>query len=147
MSTSTTLHVICSVGGTDYALPANDVYQMESFTGATPVPGAPSYVIGLVQIRQQIIPVIDVRVRFGIEPIALTLESRVIVVKLKDRLVGILVDSAREVQNIAPEQFQVPPEIVAKQSSGFVKSIAQLKNRIIMLLDSEKVIGDGAVHA
>jgi purine-binding chemotaxis protein CheW len=140
------LHVICKIGDSEYALPADEVYQMETYSGATPVPGAPSYVAGLVQVRQQIIPVLDVRARFGLELQAPTLESRVIVLRLKERLVGILVDSAREVQNIAPELFQPPPDIIQMQAAGFVKSIVQLKNRIIMLLDSEKVIGEGVSH-
>jgi purine-binding chemotaxis protein CheW len=138
--------VICKVGDSEYALSADDVYQMESYSGATPVPGAPSYVAGLVQIRGQIIPLLDVRLRFGLEPKSPTIESRIVVLKLQDRLVGILFDSAREVQNILPEQFRAPPGIVAKRSEGFVKSIAQLKDRIIMLLDSEKVIGEGVAH-
>lgn len=142
-----TLHVICRVGESEYAIPASEVYQMETYSGATPVPGAPSYVAGLVQIRQQIIPVLDVRARFGLRALEPTLETRVVVLELGKRLVGVLVDSAREVRNIAPEQFREPPEMVAKQSAGFVKSVAQLKDRIIMLLDTEKVVGQEVVNA
>lgn len=140
------LHVICKVAETEYAIPADDVFQMEAYSGATPVPGAPSYVAGLVQVRGQIVPVLNLRVRFGLEAVEPTLESRIVVMKLGERLIGILVDSAREVQNISLEQFKAPPGVVAMQSAGFVKSVAQLKNRIIMLLDSEKVIGEEMTH-
>lgn len=136
------LHVICKVGPSEYAVPADDVVQMEAYTTATPIPGAPKYVTGLVQIRGRVVPVLDLRVRFGLEPQATTLESRIIVMKFGERIIGILVDSAREVQNIASELFKAPPGVVAVQSAGFVKSIAQLKDRIIMLMDSEKVIGE-----
>jgi purine-binding chemotaxis protein CheW len=141
-----TLHVICKVGDAEYAIPADDVFQMEAFNGATPVPGAPAYVTGLVQVRGQVIPVLDLRLRFGLAAQAATLESRIVVMKLGERLIGILVDSAREVQNIAAESFKIPPGIVAVQSAGFVKSVAQLKDRIVMLLDSEKVIGGEVAH-
>ncbi|MFN7132185.1 MAG: chemotaxis protein CheW [Myxococcales bacterium] len=140
------LHVICRIADADYAIPADDVFQMESFSGATPVPGAPPYLAGLVQIRQQIVPVVDLRLRFGLPAVEPTLGTRVVVLRLGTRLVGIRVDSAREVQNIAPEQFRAPPEVVARQSSGFVKSVAQLKDRIIMLLDAERVVGEETVH-
>jgi purine-binding chemotaxis protein CheW len=140
------LHVICKVGDAEYAVSADEVYQMDTYTGATPVPGAAAYMLGLVQIRQQIIPVLDVRTRFGLPAIQPTLESRVVVLKIAERLVGIVVDSAREVQNIPAEQFKAPPSVVTEQSSGFVKSIAQLKNRIIMLLDTPKVIGEEVSH-
>ena len=140
------LHVICKVGDSEYAVPADSVVQMEAFSGATPIPGAPKYVAGLVQIRGRVLPVLDVRIRFGLEPRPTTLESRIIVMKFGERIIGILVDSAREVQNIAAEMFTAPPGVVAVQSAGFIKSIAQLKDRIIMLMDSEKVIGEEIPH-
>ena len=90
------LHVVFKVDGAEYALPAADVLQMESFTGATPVPGAPSHVAGLVQVRGRVIPVVDARARFGLPPVERTLDSRVVVGQLGDRTVGLLVDSARE---------------------------------------------------
>ncbi len=140
------LYVICKVGDSEYAVPADNVFQMEAYSGATPVPGAPTYVAGLIQVRGQIIPVLDLRVRFGLESLKPTLDSRVVVMIFGERLVGILVDSAREVQNISAEQFKTPPGVVAVQSAGYIKSVAQLKNRIIMLLDSEKVIGKEISH-
>lgn len=136
------LHVICKIANAEYAIPADCVFQMESFNGATAIPGAASYVEGLVQIRQQIIGVLNMRLRLGLPKAEPTLESRVVVVKLGERLVGFLVDSAREVQNIDPELFKTPPEVISKQSDGFVKAIAQIKDRIIILLDAVKVTGE-----
>ncbi len=141
------LHVICRIGDSEYAIPADEVFQMETFSTATPVPGAPSYVMGLIQVRQKIIPLLNARKRFGLPDIAPDLENRVVVLKKSDRLVGLLVDSAREVQNISPEIFKVPPEIISRQSEGFVKSVANFKERIIMLLDTLKVVGEEMDHA
>ncbi len=141
------LHVICRIGESEYAIPADEVFQMENFIAATPVPGAPSYVSGLIQVRQKIIPVLDARKRFGLPEAAVTGESRVVVLKLSERLVGLVVDSAREVQNISPELFKAPPEIIARQSEGFVKSVANFKERIIMLLDTLKIVGEEFEHA
>lgn len=141
-----TLHVICKIADSEYALPADEVQQMESFSGATPVPGAPPYVLGLVQIRQQIFPVLDLRRRIGLPAIAPSLESRVVVLNSGTRRVGIVVDSAREVREIASEQFRPTPEVVARQSSGFIKSIAQLEDRIVFLLDTPKVVGEEVFH-
>ncbi len=141
------LHVICRIGDSEYAIPADEVFQMENFVAATPVPGAPSYVTGLIQVRQKIIPVLDARKRFGLPEIPVTGESRVVVLKLSERLVGLVVDSAREVQNISPEIFKAPPEIIARQSEGFVKAVANFKERIIMLLDTLKIVGEEFEHA
>ena len=143
----TPLHVIFRVGGADYVLPASDVLQMESFSGATPVPGARPYVLGIIHVRGRVVPVVDLRVRFGLAPIAPTLDSRVVVAELDGRTVGLLADSAREVVKLAPEQLQEPPEMMtAPGANGFVKSVAHVQKRLLMLLDFAKVIGEESLH-
>src|SRR5688500_13065519 len=101
----TSLHVVFRVGAGEYALPAADVVQMETFESVTPVPGAAPFVIGLVQLRGRVIPVIDLRARFGLPPVARTLDSRIIVVRRGPRLVGLLADAAREVIQLEAAQF------------------------------------------
>jgi purine-binding chemotaxis protein CheW len=143
------LHVVFKVAGAEYALPASEVVQMESFTGATPVPGAPPHVAGLMQVRGRVIPVVDARARFGLPPIARTLDSRVVVGQLGARTVGLLVDSAREVLKLAPEQLQPPPPMVVEQAKGFVRAVAQVGPRLVMLIDFSRVMGaqqEEAVH-
>ena len=119
------LHVLFRVGDANYVLPAAQVVEMESFTRATAVPGAAHYVAGLVQIRGRVIPVIDLRARFGLPPIDRTLDARVIVIRNADREVGLLADSAREVLRIETDAFRPPPEVVVEQSEGFVDQVAQ----------------------
>lgn len=140
------LHVLFKVADSDYALPAAQVLHMETFERATPVPGAAPYVAGVMQSRRRVVPVVDLRARFGLPKTAPTLGARVIVVQDGDRVVGLLVDSAREVLDIKPEQQQAPPEVVAREARGFVKSIAQAGQRIVMLLDAHKVIGEERLH-
>jgi purine-binding chemotaxis protein CheW len=135
------LHVLFQVGDAEYVVPASQVVQMETFGGATRVPGTPEYVAGLVQLRGRVVPVVDLRNRFGFPPHDRTLDARVIVVAEGDRHVGLLADRAREVVNIPPEQFQAPPQLVSERASGFVRSIAQREKRVFMLVDVEKVIG------
>ena len=141
-----TLHVLCKVADSFYALPASQVLQMESFTGATRVPGAQPHVAGLVQIRSRVIPVVDLRTRFGLPAVEPTLDSRVMVVQCGERTVGLLADSVREVALIDPTAFKPPPEIVMQQAAGFVEAVAQLGERLIMLMDSKRVIGEEVLH-
>jgi purine-binding chemotaxis protein CheW len=141
------LHVIFRVGGAEYVLPASDVLQMESFFGATPVPGAPPYVAGIIHVRGRVVPVVDLRVRFGLPPLATTIDSRVVVVELAQRTVGLLADSAREVVKLEPDQLQNPPSMMsADGAEGFVKSVAHVQKRLLMLLDFAKVIGEESAH-
>lgn len=137
------LHVVFKVGDGDYVLPASEVVQMESFTSATQVPGAPPWVAGLVQLRGRVIPVIDLRSRFGLPPITHSLESRIVVVSDGERTVGLLADSAREVLRIAAEDFHVPPEIVTHQAQGFISQVARAGKRLVMRIDFAKVIAPG----
>ena len=140
------LHVLCKIGDAEYVVPASDVLQMESFAGATRVPGAAAQVAGLVQIRGRVVPVMDMRMVFGLESIPPTIDSRVIVMQQGARTVGLLVDSAREVLKIAAADFHPPPPVVAQQTDGLVKAVAQAGNRLLMLIDFTKVIGEEHRH-
>jgi purine-binding chemotaxis protein CheW len=140
------LHVLCKIADVEYVLPADDVLQMESFAGATRVPGAGAQVAGLVQIRGRVVPVVDMRVVFGLPSVTPTIDSRVVVMKRDDRTVGLLVDSAREVLKISAADFQPPPPVVRQQTDGLVKAVVQVRDRLLMLIDFTKVIGEEQEH-
>ena len=140
------LHIVFKVAGAEYAIPADLVLQMESYTGATRVPGSPDYVVGIVQIRGKVIPVVDLRLRFGLPQIESTLDSRIVVGKDGDRAVGLLVDSAREVLKISASEVSDPPTMVTDQAEGFVKAVARPGKRMLMLIDFQKVIGQEKLH-
>jgi len=140
------LHVVFQVSGTEYVLPASAVVQMESWSGATKVPGTASYVLGIVQLRGAVVPVVDLRARFHQPPHEATIDSRIVVAKSGERAVGLLVDSAREVVKIAAENFKPPPPLVAREAEGFVKSVAQVGQRMFMLVDFERVVGEDHGH-
>jgi purine-binding chemotaxis protein CheW len=139
------LHVVFTVGEAVYVIPSTEVREMETFHGATRIPGTLAYVAGLVQIRGRVIPVIDLRARFGLGPIERTLDTRVIVVSEGDREVGLLADSAREVLKIEPDAFGPPPDVVSAQAAGFVNAIADVGKRLVLRLDTSRVIGKDTV--
>lgn len=137
------LHVVFRVAGGEYVLPALDVMQMDSFTGATPVPGAAPYVEGIMHVRARVVPVVDLRARFGLPPAPRSLDSRVVVAEIGGRTVALLADSAREVVKLESDQFQAPPSVMTTEgSTGFVKAVAYVQKRLFLLLDFEKVVGE-----
>jgi purine-binding chemotaxis protein CheW len=140
------LYVLFQVAQSHYVLDAADVLLMESFTGATQVPGSPAHVVGIIQLRGRVLPVIDLRTRFGMEPRTPSLDSRVVVVKQADRAVALLADRAREVLRLDPAKFREAPEVGADSAQGFVKSVAHAGERLVMLLDVPKVIGEDVSH-
>ncbi len=141
------LHIAFKVGTSEYVVSADEVLQLESFTEATRVPGAPAFVAGLVQIRGKLIPVIDLRTRFGLAPIERSLDNRVIVVKVGTRVAGLLVDAAREVLRLDETTFTPPPDLVDQQASGFIKAVASIDRRLLLVVDVPSVIGEGIQHA
>lgn len=136
------LHVLFKVGGAEYVLPYSDVLHMDAYAGATKVPGTPPYVLGITPVRGKVLPVIDLRARFGLEPHAPSPDSRVVVVQTGGRTLALLADSAREVLRLDPTVFRAAPEMVSEGGQGFVKSVAQAGSRLVMLLDLEKVSGE-----
>lgn len=140
------LYVLFRVAGAEYALPADEVLQLESFEGATPVPGSSGYVEGLVQVRGRVVPVIDLRARFGLPAAERTLDSRLVVIERGGRTVGLLADSAREIVRLEPAEFRPPPEILAEQSAHFVRAVARAGPKLIMLIDPARVIGEETPH-
>ncbi len=136
------LHVVFRVAGVDYVIPAAEVLRMESFEGATPVPGGPAHLAGIVQVRGRFVPVIDLRARFGLPAAPLTLDSRIVVGQSGDRPVALLVDSAREVLRLSPEQLKPPPPMVVEQCAGYVSAVARVGERLVMLIDFRSVIGE-----
>jgi purine-binding chemotaxis protein CheW len=139
------LHVLFKVAESEYVVAASDVLHMESFTGATRVPGTESHVVGLMQIRQRVVPIIDLRVRFGLPQLTATLDSRVVVVQCDERAIGLLVDSSREVLKIDDDAFSAPPDVITHHAQGFVASLAKAGARMVMLIDLRKVIGEEAL--
>ena len=140
------LHLTFRVGTASYAVPADQVLHLESYEMATHVPGAPSYVAGLVQVRGRLVPVVDLRARFGLPPVEHSLDHRVVVVQIGTRIAGLLVDSAREVVQIDEASYEKPPELIEEQASGFVRGVATVMQRLFLLVDVPRIIGEEVSH-
>lgn len=138
------LHVVFTLAGVEYALPVDAVLQMETFGGATLVPGAPAYVAGIVTVRGLVVPVIDLRIRFGLPPADLTLDTRIIVTEAQGRVVALRVDSAREVLKLDIEKHQPAPSVVSERASGFVQGVHALGPRLLLLVDLPKILGENS---
>ncbi|HEY0465423.1 MAG TPA: chemotaxis protein CheW [Polyangiaceae bacterium] len=138
------LHVVFSLAGAEYALPFDSVLQMESYTGATLVPGAPAYVDGIVTVRGLVVPVLDLRTRFGLPRTELSLDARIIVTESAGRVVALRVDSAREVLKLDVDKHQPAPSIVSERSSGFVHAVHPHGKRLLLLVDLPKLLGENS---
>ena len=133
-------YILFTVAGTTYALPSGEVRHMEMIDDVTRVPNAPSFIDGVVFSRGQVVPVVNLRARFGFERAAFDLRSRLIVVQSASRLIGLFVDAAREFVTIPPELVQPPNEALAGMSGRYVEGIASMGNRLILILSLERIL-------
>ena len=134
-------YILFTVAGTTYALPSGEVRHMEMLEGVTRVPNAPTFVDGVVFSRGQVVPVVNLRARFGFERAAYDLRTRLIVVQAASRVIGLVVDSAREFVNIPPESIQPPHEALAGMSGRYVEGVASLGHkRLVLTLDLSRIL-------
>jgi purine-binding chemotaxis protein CheW len=142
-----TLHVAFRVGDSEYAIAATDVLHLEPFTEATRIPGAPAFLAGLVQVRGKLVPVVDLRARFGLPPAPHTLDNRIIIVTVGARVAGLLVDSARDVLQLDEAAFQPTPAIVDRQATGFIQAVTTIADRMLLVVSASRLIEEEAAHA
>ncbi len=139
-------HVLFTLADTTYALPTAVIQQLDMVGAVTPVPNARPYLAGVVSVRGQVLPAIDLRVRFGVPPGEHTLRSRLLVARAHGRVVGLIVDSAREFAQIPAAAVQPPPDLVAG-NARFVKGVAQLQERLVLVLDLDELLSDADAEA
>ena len=133
-------YILFQLGNATYGVPSGIVRQLEMIETITPVPNSPNFVEGVVLSRGQVIPAVNLRVRFGLEKIPFDLQTRLIVVDIEGRIVGLIVDTAREFVSIPPDAIHPPPETLSGIAERYLDGVALLGDRLILLLDVEKVL-------
>ncbi len=135
-------YVLFALGEATHALPTDAIQQLDMVGAVTPVPNALPYVAGVVSIRGQVVPAIDLRVRFGLPRTDLTPRSRLLVVRARGRTVAFIVDSAREFARIPSQAVQAPPEAMAGGSARYLRGVAQLGDRLVLVLAAEELLSE-----
>ena len=132
--------IFFELAGTSYGVEARLVQQMEMVEQITPVPSAPAFVDGVVFARGQVVPVVNLRARFGFPRAASDARTRLMVVAHAGRVVGLLVDSAREFVSLPAEAIKPPPEAVTGLSGKYLAGIATVGERVVLILRVEEVL-------
>ncbi len=123
-----------------YGIDINNVENIEKVLPITRVPYTLKYVNGVINLRGIIVPVVDLRTRFGLEPKPASDESRIIIVNVDDLKIGMQVDSSSEVLQISTDEIDDAPNVRKDSDNEFVKNIGKKNGRIIMLIDLYKVL-------
>ena len=133
-------YILFGVAGTTYALRSDQVLHMEMVEQITSVPNAPAFVEGVVFSRGQVVPVINLRARFGFERVPLDLRTRLLVVQIQGRRVGLMADEAREFVGIPDAEVRPPGEAVVGLSGNYLEGVATIGDRIVLILDIREVV-------
>jgi len=123
-----------------YGLDIASVESIIKMQAITIVPHAPTYIVGVTNLRGNVLPVVDLRKRFGLSEGKKTADSRIVVAHLKDIKVGMVVDAVSEVLRINDEAIEPPPPMVTTVDSAFIQSIAKLDDKLVIMLDLSKVL-------
>ena len=132
--------ILFELAGTTYGVRSRFVQQIEMIDDVATVPNAHPAVEGVVLIRGQVIPALNLRKRFGFEAIDRDLRSRLVVINSGERVVGLIVDTAREFIKIPTESIEPPPEAFTGLSGEYLEGIAAIKERMILVLNLDAVL-------
>ncbi len=139
------------LGGQEYGADIRRVQEIKGWDSVTRVPYSPKYVLGVINLRGAIVPVIDLRIRFNLERVPYDSTTVIVVVHVPsergERTVGIVVDAVADVYNVATENIRVPPDVLGAVERAFVKGLADQDGKLLILLDIEllatsSVLGD-----
>ncbi|MCL5958630.1 MAG: chemotaxis protein CheW [Chloroflexi bacterium] len=132
--------VVFDLGDEVYGVDISRVQEIIRMQTITQVPGAPHFVEGVINLRGKIIPVIDLHRRFGLPSAVADKASRIVVVETQGHVLGMIVDAVSEVLRIPVDCVEPPSPIVAGIDSDYIRAIAKLEGRLIILLQLDKVL-------
>lgn len=130
-----------------YGIEITKVREIILIAEITRIPETPHYLKGLINLRSTVIPVIDLRARFGLPEGELSDESRIMVLQARGRTIGIVVDAVSEVLRVKHDQIAPPPPTVAGLGRDYLSGLVKLDNRLLILLEIDKIFGEDEMAA
>lgn len=129
-----------------FGIPISDVVQIISMQGITPLPDFPQYAKGVINLRGNIIPVIDIRIRFGKPEAAYTENTCIIVTSIEDSFMGFIVDTVDEVTDLEEDSISPPPQVSHNPTNRYLTGIGQIGDKVVLLLDAAKILTENELQ-
>ena len=125
-----------------YGIKVMQVQEVLRMTEIAPVPGAPDYVIGIINLRGNVVTVIDTRRRFGLMDAEASDETRIVIVEADNNVVGILVDSVAAVVDLRESEVETAPNVGNDESSKYIQGVSSQGDGLLILVDVNKLLSD-----
>jgi purine-binding chemotaxis protein CheW len=132
--------VTFSIGEEEFGVDILKVQEIIRMMEITKVPRAPDFVEGVINLRGKVIPIIDLRKRFGLVSKGHDKDTRIIVIEISNMIVGFVVDSVSEVLRIPSSTVEPPPPVVSGSQSEYISGVGKLEDRLLILLDLDKLL-------
>lgn len=130
------------VGEQEYSVDIMTVREIRGWSPATPLPHAPDYVCGVINLRGAVLPIIDLSARLGMQAIEATSRNVIIVMQVANQTVGILVDAVSDILTILKSDIQPPPEMTGSMGHAFISGLTIVEDRMIRVIDLSGVLPD-----
>lgn len=125
-----------------YGINVMQVQEVLRYTDIAPVPGAPDYVMGIINLRGNVVTVIDTRSRFGLPPSEVTDNSRIVIIESERQVIGIMVDSVAEVVYLKQSEIDTAPNVGTDESAKFIQGVSNREGELLILVDLNKLLSD-----
>ena len=125
-----------------YGINVMQVREVLRYTEIAPVPGAPPYVLGIINLRGSVVTVIDTRTRFGLASADTTDNTRIVIIEVENQVVGILVDAVAEVVYLRQSEIETAPNVGTEESAKFIQGVCNKNGELLILVDLEKLMTD-----
>ena len=135
------------IGEEEFGVDILAVQEIIRMMQITPVPRAPVYIDGVINLRGKVIPIIDLRRRFGLAPRGHDKNTRIIVIEINNIIVGFVVDAVSEVLRIPASTVEPPPPVVAGVESDYVSGVGKLQDRLLIMLDLDRLLSSEDMEA
>jgi len=129
-----------TLGEEQYGFEILRVQEIKGYTGVTRIPNTPDYIKGVLNLRGTIVPVVDLRMKFGMEAKPYSKKTVIIVLEVQGRIMGIIVDTVSDVMSIAQEDIQAAPEFGDAVDLGFISGIGHHGEKLVAFLDIDRVL-------
>lgn len=132
--------VTFKLAGETYGINVMQVQEVLRYSEIAPVPGAPSYVLGIINLRGNVVTVIDTRHRFGLESGEINDNTRIVIIEADNHVVGILVDSVAEVVYLRQSEIETAPNVGNDESAKFIQGVCHKNSELLILIELNKLL-------
>lgn len=130
------------LGDEEFGVDIQEIHEINRTVEITPVPRTPPFVEGVINLRGKVVPVINMRTRFQLPLTEKTSQTRIVIVEIDGKIVGMLVDSVTEVLRIPASTIEPPPDIISGIDAEYIRGVAKLQDRLLILLDLGKILSN-----